>query len=265
MKDKVFIKLLGGLGNNLFQIATAYAYAKRHDKELVLVKEKHGTTHGSLDTYDNNILSKIKYTEQNDLNLANYLIYQEPHFHYAEIPKVDGNIFLNGYFQSEKYFEDCRADLLELFSGPQEYREAIIEKYKDLLKYNTCSIHSRRGDYLNYPTQYPVQNLNYFMKAVRQMPDDTKFLVFSDDIAWCKQNFPDIDNKFVCIEGNQDFEDLTLMSLCENNIIANSSFSWWGAYLNSKEGAIKVIPAKWFGHAMSHNTNDLYCKGWVKL
>jgi hypothetical protein len=103
------------------------------------------------------------------------------------------------------------------------------------------------------------------MKAVRQMPEDSKFLVFSDDIAWCKQNFPDVDGKFVCIEGNQDYEDLTLMSLCENNIIANSSFSWWGAYLNGKDEAIKVIPAKWFGIAMSHNTKDLYPKGWIKI
>ena len=104
------------------------------------------------------------------------------------------------------------------------------------------------------------------MKAIKQMPKDSLFLIFSDDIAWCKANFPDLPEKFVFIEGNADHEDLLLMSHCKNNIICNSTFSWWAAWLNSNPEKKVIAPSKWFGPAFeNYNTDDLYCDGWIKI
>ncbi len=131
---------------------------------------------------------------------------------------------------------------------------------------NTCSIHVRRGDYLNSPNHHPVQNMNYYMKAIKQMPKDSIFLIFSDDISWCKANFPDVPEKFIFVEGNADYEDLLLMSLCKNNIMCNSTFSWWGAWLNKNPNKKVIAPSVWFGPAYAnHNTEDLYCEGWIKI
>jgi hypothetical protein len=104
------------------------------------------------------------------------------------------------------------------------------------------------------------------MKAIKKMPKDSVFLIFSDDIQWCKENFPDMPEKFRFIEGNKDYEDLYIMSHCKNNIIANSSFSWWGAWLNSNLEKTIIAPATWFGPTLQNNdTTDLYCEGWIKI
>jgi hypothetical protein len=104
------------------------------------------------------------------------------------------------------------------------------------------------------------------MKAIKHMDQDSVFLIFSDDIYWCKQNFPDLPEKFVFIDENKDYEELFLMSKCKNNIICNSTFSWWGAWLNKNDQKKVVAPAKWFGSAYDHyNTNDLYCENWIKI
>ena len=104
------------------------------------------------------------------------------------------------------------------------------------------------------------------MKAVKQMPKDSVFVIFSDDIPWCKANFPDIPEKFVFIEGNSDHEDLLLMSLCNNVIIANSTFSWFAAWLNNNANKKVIAPAKWFGDAYAHyDTTDLIPESWIKI
>ena len=129
------------------------------------------------------------------------------------------------------------------------------------------SIHIRRGDYLQSPNHHPVISLNYCMKAIKQFPRDYKVVVFSDDINWCKTEafFGD---KFKFIEGQTDIEDFYLMSMCVNNIICNSSFSWWAAWLNSNPDKIVIAPMddRWFGPAYDHfDTKDLYPEEWIKM
>jgi hypothetical protein len=214
--------------------------------------------------YKNNILNNITFLPKYDV--SKFSIYNEPFFNFQEIPFIEGNVLLNGYFQSEKYFKEHSKEIRELFSFPDEYKNSIKEKYNNLLEGTTCSIHIRRGDYLKFPDHHPVQTINYFMKAIRKMPEESLFVVFSDDISWCKDNFPNIEDKFIFIEGNKDYEDLSLMSLCKNNIIANSSFSWWGAWLRKDNDKIVIAPQKWFGNANNHNnTNDLYCENWMTI
>ncbi len=260
MGGEVSVKIQGGLANNLFQIICAYTYSLKYDKQLILVNEKFGITHNPIDAYKNNLFQNINFYPNK--NFSNFSIYNEPQFNFSEIPSIDGNVYLQGYFQSEKYFLEYEKEIRNFLSY-SENTIAIREKYKNELEKNTCSIHVRRGDYLKFPEHHPVQNINYYMKAIRQMPDDSLFLVFSDDISWCKENFPDLPEKFIFIEGNKDYEDLLLMSLCNNNIIANSSFSWWAAWLNENKDKQVYAPSKWFGPAnSSNNTSDLYCKNW---
>lgn len=261
MKKEVTSMLAGGLGNFMFQIAAAYAYAKRYDRKVGFsAQQARGPHKGALE-YEKNIFKDI------DLWFfpKDFREVVECGFHYTEIPSYpDRSILFSGYFQSEKYFKDYEDEVRDLFMS---YEVEIDDKIRDLLeKENTCSIHVRRGDFLKYPNNHPVQNMNYFMKAIKQMPKDSIFLIFSDDIEWCKQNFPDLPEKFRFIEGNKDYEDMYIMSHCKNNIICNSTFSWWGAWLNKNPNKIVVAPTNWFGPAYAgHNTKDLYCDGWVKI
>ena len=262
--EEVSVKLIGGLGNYLFQIAAALSYSKKYNKKLVLTTDDSIVIHKHIDIYKHNILNSVELIQNKDF--GDFKMFNENGFNYKEIPEIPGNIYLNGYFQSEKYFKGYSEEIRKLFSYPQDYIDAIKEKYKYQLSENTCSIHVRRGDYLNLPNHHPVQNMNYYMKSIKQMPKDSMFLIFSDDISWCKQNFPDLPEKFKFIEGNNDHEDLLLQSLCKNNIIANSTFSWWAAWLNANVDKKIIIPKEWFGSANSHfNIDDLYCENWIKL
>jgi hypothetical protein len=253
--------LMGGLGNYMFQIAAAYAYAKRYNMHIGFNCAESSGPHKHITEYQNNVLKGVNlyYTRRNQP-----LQHSESGFHYQEIPNYKNNILLYGYFQSEKYFKDYEDEIRDLFMS---YDVELSDELKELLNSeNTCSIHVRRGDFLKYPNNHPVQNMNYFLKAIKQMPKDSVFLIFSDDIQWCRQNFPDLPEKFKFIEGNKDYEDLYIMSRCKNNIICNSTFSWWGAWLNNNPDKIVVAPATWFGPAYAgHNTNDLYCEGWIKI
>jgi len=257
----VSIKLMGGLGNYLFQIATAQSIALRDNKTLVCDTNDILRIHQPYTKYLENIFKNIKFSDE--LKTLNNL--DEVDFTYNEIPKIDGDVKLNGYFQSEKYFINYREDILNLFSIDDDTKTYLDKKYGDILGLNTCSIHVRRGDYLYKQNYHPAQDINYYYKSLNKIGYDKHFLIFSDDMEWCKQNFDFIPNK-TFIEGNEDFQDLYLMSMCDNNIIANSSFSWWGAWMNINEDKKVIAPSKWFGNNNLHlDTNDLYCNKWIKI
>lgn len=264
---KVSILLKGGLGNYMFQIACAYSYAKKNNKECFFTTNDAVKIHKYIDSYRENVLKNVPLIESHGQN--GFKRYNEPTFHFTEIPNIEGDVYLDGYFQSEKYFNNYSEDIRKLFKFPEKLKgETIIhaaDKFKDDFNGQTCSIHVRRGDYLNSPDHHPTQDVSYYMKAAKKIGMDKKFLVFSDDIQWCKENFPEMDN-FIFIEGLKDYEDLLLMSLCKHNIICNSSFSWWAAWLNQNSEKIVIAPQKWFGAAYGHlNTQDLYCEGWLKI
>jgi hypothetical protein len=268
--SEVSVKLIGGLGNYMFQIAAAYAYSLKHGKQMVLTTDDSIVIHKHLNSYKDNILSNITFITNKDYK--SFKPYNEPGFEWAEIPAIEGDMYLNGYFQSEKYFKEYSDEIKKLFEQPTFVRGLVAHESWAThgvfinTATNTCSIHVRRGDYLKSPDHHPAQNMNYYMKAIKQMPKDTIFFVFSDDIPWCKQNFPDLPEKFKFVEGNPDFVDLHMMSSCKNNIICNSTFSWWAAWLNKNPDKKVIIPKNWFGPAYAHyNTEDLYCENWLKI
>jgi len=266
--NKVSVKLQGGLCNYLFQIATAYAYAKKTGKECIFTTDDSVVVHKHLDNYKENILSNVEFLK--NYNFSGFKTLSESGFNYAEIPNVNNNIYLQGYYQSEKYFKEYLDDIKNMFKFPyyifEDVAEIALDSYGIEMDIdNTCSIHVRRGDFLNYPNHHPQQGIQYYMKAAKKIGMDKTFLVFSDDIQWCKENFPEMDN-FIFIEGLKDYEDLLLMSLCKNNIICNSTFSWWAAWLNNNKEKIIIAPKKWFGSAYeNYNIKDLLPNDWIQI
>lgn len=269
----VTANLMGGLGNYLFQIAAAYAYGLKHGHKAVFNPQTSQQIHRNIDVYLSNILRNITV----DHNTYKSISHNENGFHYTEIPSyeqyenhVQGGkgVYLHGYYQTAKYFEGFDDEIRELFSCDDVTKATLHSKYPFLhtKEYTTCSIHIRRGDYLNLQETHPVQGMNYFMKAIKKMPKDCHFLIFSDDIAWCKGNFPDMPEKFLFIEGQSDIEDLYAMSMCDNNIICNSTFSWWAAFLNGNKDKVVVAPKTWFGPKLAHHdTSDIYDESWIKI
>lgn len=227
----------GRLGNQLWQIAATIAHAKKHNVPFQFPQwsyESHFNLHGCF--------GNIKVNR----------VYAESHFHYSEIP-FWGDMDLSGYFQSYKYFENCKEDIDNLLTPASQFDKEM----------GLCSIHIRRTDYVHQPQNHPTQNMKYYEYAM-QLSNCSKFLIFSDDIIWCKNNFKG--NQFEFSEGNSPAIDLALMAKkCENNIICNSSFSWWGAYLNQNINKKVIAPNLWFGSNLNHNIKDLLPIQWVKI
>lgn len=259
--DTVSTRLMGGLGNMMFQIATAYSIALRDNKEMICDTRDMMAPHKPYTFYLDNIFRKVKWTD----STINQRYLGEEGFQYVPIPNFTGNVKLIGHFQSEKYFINYKNEILDLFEIDDKTKNNLLKKYNDIINQDTCSLHVRRGDYIGLPNHHPTQSIDYYKNAVKIIGEDKHYLIFSDDIKWCEENFDFIENK-VFISNNLDYEDLYLMSMCKNNIIANSTFSWWGAWLNKNENKQVIIPNKWFGVAYSSfKTDDLYCNNWIKI
>jgi|TARA_Y100000389_G_C17463616_1_gene523686 hypothetical protein len=182
----------------------------------------------------------------------------DPKFFSSEIKSFD----VYGFFQSYKYFENIKNDLIRDFTFKDEIQSKSKLIYNNLD--NPISIHVRRGDYLVNPN-HNVLELDYYKKSMDWLGSKNNYVIFSDDNQWCKQQplFSSDNIKFAedLTNGREEL-DLCLMSLCDKHIIANSTFSWWGAYLSNQETII--VPDKWFkgSNFSNNNTSDLYPKNW---
>jgi hypothetical protein len=258
----ISVNTMGGLGNVLFQVSAAYSISIRDNMNLIVDSTNHYGAHYGISKYIDNILRNVSFSEYT----LSYPVHGEPGFHYNKIPIFTSDTKLNGYFQSEKYFIDYKNLILNLFSPTKEITLKLMEKYGKILEENnTISIHIRRGDYLGIPDYHPVLDIEYYKKSTEFFDSSDTYLIFSDDIEWCKLNFDFLKNK-IFVDDLEDFEELHLMSMCNNNIIANSTFSWWGAWLNKNENKKVICPSIWFGPSLSyHNTSDIYCDKWIKI
>jgi len=231
----------GRLGNSMFQMAATIGVALKHNDSYIFPRWQYWKDLNISGCYADNIIIKHRY--------------EEPGFTYKPIP-YRNNLDLFGYFQSEKYFKHCEEDISKLLA-PKRSVQSLPK---------TASIHVRRGDYLepHLAGCYVKLNMGYYERAM-SMLNVKRFLVFSDDVEWCKSHF--VGKKFDVIENNHPPHDLALMMACENNIIANSSFSWWAAWLNPNPDKKIIAPLKWFGPklAPTHDTSDLVPDGWVRI
>jgi len=197
----------------------------------------------------------------------------EPYFQYwPGIREVPDKVYLQGYWQSEKYFVDVTAVLRADFAFREKLSAINAEWAERISRCAAVSLHIRRGDYVSDSRTHAahgVCSIDYYHAAVSHIADRVDspvFFVFSDDIPWARANF-DIDYPCHFIDhnrGTESYNDMRLMSLCRHHIIANSSFSWWGAWLNPDPDKIVIAPARWF-LAVDRQLDDLFPQGWVRL
>lgn len=269
----IYCILKGGLGNMLFQIAAAKSIAIDTNNDCSFPNLiSHLQYLNSDNTYNPNLTHSHEYMQifKNlkhspiTHNLNEYVYLMEFPFEFVEPKDIKQHTLINGFFQSEKYFKHNREAILDYLDFSFISKDYISEKYDFINTVRTTSIHVRRGDYVNHPNHHPTQSIEYYMKGVDIVKSETDlFVIFSDDIEWCKKNLKL--EKVLYIEGEKDYIELYLMSLCDNNIISNSSFSWWGAWLNKNPMKKVIGPLKWFGAAIQHNTGDILPENWIKI
>jgi hypothetical protein len=249
----IVTKLQGGLGNQLFQWAV--------------------TRHLSV-KYNTDYRFELSYFQSNgwELELRKFkkVIIEE----FYTLPlnvinddfkfkNIEDNSFLNGYWQSEKYFSEIDTLIREDLKIEDNLKNYITNKYP-ILNESTVSLHVRRGDYIKLSGYHPIQSIDYYKKAYDIINDNSiNVLVFSDDINWCKENLK-FDN-IIHIEGETNIVDMYIMSLCKHNIIANSSFSWWGAWLNENKDKKVIAPINWFGPQANLYTGDIIPEKWIRI
>jgi hypothetical protein len=257
----IITKIQGGLGNQMFQYAYGKHLATKYNKKLycdINFYQYQSLRNFSLQDFDN-----IDLDTSVDNIKVNFPIYKiDDDFNYKEIPEPNNcGYYLDGYWQSEKYFKESESIIRKQFKPNRFLFESILETPG--LDTKTVSMHIRRTDYVTSNGYHPVQSLDYYQNAIDLIGDYDTLYIFSDDINWCKENLNF--KNMVFREGNSDIEDLFLMSMCANNIIANSTFSWWAAWLNEHPDKKVISPAKWLGEQTNLNTNDIIPKDWIKI
>lgn len=290
----IIVKLIGGLGNQMFQYALGRQLAKKNNAELKIDIE--GFKNYGLRKYDlkyfniqENVatpddLSKVfspsdgllqKFGKQIRVKFSNAreidYIRENSYNFQPDILNLGDNTYLDGYWQNEKYFADIKNVIKKEFTvktQPDQINESFLEKIEAC---ESVSIHIRRGDYVSNQTTAQVHGflgLGYYQKAIKFMLDTIEgpeFFVFTDEPEWAKRNIKN-DVKITFIEHNstKNYEDLRLLSNCRHHIIANSTFSWWGAWLSPNTEKIVIAPKKWF-NTDKLNADDLILDSWHRL
>lgn len=255
--------LLGRLGNSMFQIAASIGYARKYGYEWAVQNRPHNN-----ESPVHRVFPNLPRTNERGLTLQEHpnkicnhhnQHYDLCHFNYHDLPNKGDNIFLSGFWQSWKYFEHCKEEVKDVFKLPH------IGGYEDYV-----SIHVRRGDYVLHSGSFPPITIEYLKKSAGKFfyHHPNKWLVFSDDIKWCKENMSDWTG-IEFSEGRNELEDLSLMASCGHHIIANSSFSWWGSYLGHNPNRIVISPSAetWFGptSGVKQPVVDLILPEWTQI
>lgn len=289
MVDANIVKFNGGLGNQMFQWAFGVAleaktgvktifdmsfFDKKYARpyELDIFGLNCPQVEGLWNKFKLGLIWKLR-KHMADKTFFGTSFYAESHFHYDEnLFNVRPNTYIEGFFQSEKYFVGVKDQISSAFqfkSKPDDFNLHLIEQISDS---NSVSLHIRRGDYVQkkrYQNLYATCSLYYYKRGVEHISksvENPTLFVFSDDHSWVKAN---LDLPYECIfvsnnSGDKSWEDMRLMSLCKHNIIANSSFSWWGAWLNNNPQKIVIAPKKWFNDKKI-NQIDVIPSNWVKI
>jgi len=296
----IIVSLFGGLGNQMFQYACGKVVAKNLNTELKFdISHITDRTPRNNFTYRDyelgvfNIKDEIATIEEvrqfiPDLwNSKEYikqlyklkrlfngksLYLEKSKFTYnKDIELVKDNTFLYGYFQTERYFENHRNELLQDFMLKDQIDKINSSLINQLKSENSVSIHIRRGDYINSPFEI-LDIQDYYKKAIeliQERVETPSFYIFTNDYLWTEENFSSFDIKKTIVKFNKNdlsYLDMILMSNCKHNICANSSFSWWGAWLNTNPDKIVLAPEKWFKNSnYIESTSDLIPSEWVKI
>jgi len=291
----VISQIVGGLGNQMFQYAAGFTVAMQANDRLLLDV----SAYNQYKLHQGFELERVfclnsDFAETSDIqqllgwqsspfirrilvkarlnNLFPNRYIGEPHLHYwSGIRKLQTNCYLAGYWQSEKYFGSTEGRIRKAFSFCRPLEGENKDVAEHIFNVNAVSLHVRRGDYATNPKtnmMHGLCSIEYYQEAIKYLVeriDAPVFFIFSDDINWVKDNLK-LNFPATYVQHNQgrnSYIDMQLMSLCQHNIIANSSFSWWGAWLNSNGRKIVIAPKHWFAQNIS--TDGLIPSSWVKL
>lgn len=261
-KPFVVGRLQGQLGNQFFQIAATVSLALENNATPLFPDLAIKQSEGFPINY-RKIFSNLNVNQPQG-NVQFY--YNEPRYSYDPIP-FQPNMELSGYFQSEKYFAKYKQEIIHLFSPSREINAYLEKKYEHILMHpNSVAIHIR--SYLKEdPNQriYPNYGREYVEKAIMKFPADSLFIVCSNNINWCKDMLAHIPRRIIYIEGETHYHDFYLMSKCRHNIISNSSFSWWAAYLNPNPNKIVIAPPEWVTSTCGLDYKDVLPNEWTVL
>lgn len=286
MVHSVSCNLKGGLGNQLFQIFATISYGKKYDRTVIFPYSQELRTGTIRNTYWHSLLKGLlpftTYGEnvyKKNMELMIYPVLREQGFQFQNLADVaNDNVILDGYYQSYKYFEND-IDFIYQQISLKDLQQQVKNKSSSYFTGDiNVSMHFRIGDYKAIQDCHPVMTYEYYNKALCEIEkccQDKKIniLYFHETVDTAdvnaiidklKQQHSSL--QFTRVKDElSDWEQVLLMSSCEHNIIANSTFSWWGAYFNTNNNRIVCYPALWFGSKISHNTNDLFPIDWVKI
>ena len=295
-KKMIIIELQGGLGNQMFQYALASIVAKKNDASVLLdlsffdQREKrlgHTPRNFELTVFNNSytrastsdfffftqlpVFNKVK----RELGLTYPKIYNEPSFEFhMDILLSKTPIYIKGYFQSYRYFVGYEYFIRKLFSFPVDKLDVINKELLNTIQsLNTIAIHIRRGDYVSdkiTAENHGSCSFGYYLESIKLLTskkNDFTLVFFSDDSDWVEEQFRDLAYSKIFVHHNKEgnsWKDMLLMSSCSHNIIANSSFSWWAAWLNGNTCKTVIAPKKWFAEN-EKSINDLIPPEWTRL
>ena len=274
---------LGRLGNQMFEYAALRGIAARHGYEWCIPPpERKGIENYSL----HECFKLSPNRREGIMEPCQYA--QEPYFHFCQelFDTCPDNVSLHGFFQSWRYFDNVKDEIRKDYT----FHEGILEPCKEMMEelegQEPIMLHVRRGDpnltdprgfkwsYTQCGSMHPVQPIEYYEKALKAFPEDQPVIVFSDSPEWVKEQEFFKPNRFMISEPEDKYADgsytpyadLCLMSLCSHAIIANSSMSWWGAWLQTNPDKMIFAPKMWFGSDYKDkDTKDLYCPKWILL
>jgi len=284
--------LMGGLGNQLFQIFTTIAYGIRNSRVIIFPYSEVLTVGIARTTYWSNLLSDLRgLTTESPMapfkneDLRTFVTYRENGFPHQEIPVFSDNyrkVSLFGYYQSYKYFHECKkqiTDMIYLNEQQKQIRSVFANVLSDDLnkQVHNVSMHFRLGDYKKNPQFHPIMPYEYYAGALQYILENRKSVMSTMRVLYfCEKEDNDTVTEiikrlskpfsnisFVKVDDNiADYKQMLIMSCCDDTIIANSSFSWWAAYLNQNNEKIVCYPNVWFGPANPQNTSDLFPEDW---
>lgn len=284
------VRIIGGLGNQMFQYAFMKALKEEMPNEQILADTSYFNGYGLHNGLELESVFGIRLGKAHWRELVKATI-PMPHFKLSRAREKAGLImpyecleerlqgftplgdiaykrYFWGYWQDERYFRHLRESLLRDFRFPEPKGENVsfIEELKNV---ETCAMHVRRGDYLKHPMYRGVCDIGYYTHAIMEMRrrvSHVRFAVFSNDMPWVHEHLGgQLGGDAIFVDwnkGSDSFRDMQLMNLCRHNIIANSSFSWWGAWLNRNESKIVIAPGKWLNCSPDFNPA---CDSWIKM
>ena len=260
---------MGRLCNQMFQYASLKGFARKIGADIIIPNYETAVDDGIgnmlrtelFDSFDLNVQTGL-------LNNGHAPIVQERFFHFDEelFNHCPDHVILQGYFQTEKYFKHIEDEIRDDFIFHPEISTPCKEMIDGVE--NPIALHVRRTDYIKNSENHFNLPIEYYKVALDHFDSDRNVIVFSDDPLWCHDESLFSDDRFIISENEDNRVDLCLMSMCDDFIIANSSYSWWGAWLSSNQNKKVIAPVQWFGktgYTKDHNTKDLIPNDWTRI